>query len=56
MPLYLTSFGRAPPPIQPPPRLRGQPGSALSSCMTPSASCTDGQVWQKPMNTRDHEL
>ncbi|CAJ1357570.1 unnamed protein product [Effrenium voratum] len=44
MPMYLLSFGSAPAPISPAPTERAEPGSALSSCMTPSASCTDGQL------------
>ncbi|CAK9051620.1 TPR repeat-containing thioredoxin TTL1 [Durusdinium trenchii] len=46
MPMYLLGFGRAPPALRPPPTERSEPGSALSSCMTPSASCTDGQLRQ----------
>ncbi|CAE7751863.1 TTL1 [Symbiodinium sp. CCMP2456] len=43
MPLYLLSFGRRAPELSPPIR-SAEPGSALSSCMTPSASCLDEQV------------
>mmetsp|Transcript_58795 Transcript_58795/g.137675 ORF Transcript_58795/g.137675 Transcript_58795/m.137675 type:complete len:588 (+) Transcript_58795:25-1788(+) len=43
MPMYLLSFGRRAPPLSPP-ALSAAPGSALSSCMTPSASCLDEQV------------
>ena len=46
MPMYLLSFGRAPPPQNPRPTERAQPGSALVSCMTPSAACTDDQLRQ----------
>ncbi|CAE8629379.1 unnamed protein product [Polarella glacialis] len=45
-PMYFLSFGRQPAPVNPPPIAQNSalPGSALRSCVTPSAACTDGQV------------
>jgi hypothetical protein len=47
-PIYLLSYGRSPPAMEPPvaPSLvsLAAPGSALRACTTPSASCTDGQM------------
>jgi len=45
MPLYLLGFGRVAPDLQPAPSLGiAEPGSAIRSCETPAASCTNGQV------------
>lgn len=59
MAMYLLGFGRSAPPLSPPPALSSaQPGSALSSCMTPSASCTDGQLreWvQRQLDMREDQ-
>lgn len=46
VPMYLMSYGRAPPPQTPLPAEKAAPGSALGSCMTPSAACTDDQLRQ----------
>jgi hypothetical protein len=44
-PMYMLGFGTPSPAVIPSPSMTAaEPGSALSSCITPTASCTDGQI------------
>jgi len=47
-PMYFLGYGRPSPPVVPAQPMSGslQPHSALSTCTTPSAGCTDGQIRQ----------
>eukprot|EP00418_Pyrodinium_bahamense_P076490 CAMPEP_0179054808 /NCGR_PEP_ID=MMETSP0796-20121207/22977_1 /TAXON_ID=73915 /ORGANISM="Pyrodinium bahamense, Strain pbaha01" /LENGTH=563 /DNA_ID=CAMNT_0020751443 /DNA_START=103 /DNA_END=1792 /DNA_ORIENTATION=- len=44
-PLYFLSYGQSAPPVIPAQLVgQAQPGSAISTCSTPSAMCTDGEI------------
>jgi len=43
-PLYFLSYGQPAPPLEPKMVGGAKPGSALTNCTTPSASCNDGQI------------